>query len=264
MTDESNKKGLVRKWREDIAAAFMLLTRIPINWTKISDAPPNLGRAMWAYPVVGFFIGGLMSLAFLASTHIGISKELAILIAISTAVFTTGSFHEDGLADVADGFGGGYGKDKKLEIMRDSRIGTYGGLALIIAFSFKFFSLQSMTEMDIVRAMIIVAVISRSVILIPPLILSPARSNSLATEAGKPSFPTVTTAFILSLGSSFFIASMAATIFLTVSALLTTLVFCRLAYKQVGGYSGDILGATQQLSEIAMLITLATLWQAPS
>lgn len=264
MAKTKANRGFFKSCIEDIAAAFMLLTRIPVYWDKISNEPPNLRRATWAYPLVGLFIGGLISLIFLAAIYTGVSKEISILLALSAAILTTGAFHEDGLADVADGFGGGYGKEKKLEIMRDSRVGTYGSLALIIAFAFKFFSLHALGNWDIVKVLIVAATVSRFMILVPSLVLSPARSNSLATEAGKPTLAVTLCAATLSVGTSIILMDMSVFLITVTLAFFIVFIFCRLAYKQVGGFSGDILGATQQLSEIAILVTLSTLWRASS
>ena len=246
---------------QDILAAFMLLTRIPINWEKVSGEAPNLGRAMWAYPIVGLAVGGLSAAVYYVVFSIGMPALLAVFLALISAILITGAFHEDGLADVADGFGGGLTREKKLEIMRDSRIGTYGGLALIMAILLKGASLSQLPPLMAVKALVISATVSRAMIIVAALILPPARKNSLATEAGKPSVGVCLTAFTAAGATGFLLAGLTASLYLTASTLVITLLFCRLAYRQVQGFSGDILGATQQLAEISVLVTLATVWQ---
>lgn len=249
---------------QDILAAFMLLTRIPINWEKVSSEAPDLKRAMWAYPIVGLAVGGFAAGVYVAAVNIGIPSAVSIIFALAASILITGAFHEDGLADVADGFGGGLTREKKLEIMRDSRIGTYGGLALIMAVALKGASLWHLAPPQLIKALIVSATVSRSMIIVTALVLPPARKNSLATEAGKPSIYASIAAITLAGTTSYFLAGTEVSLILAASSFMVTLLFCWIAHRQVQGYSGDILGATQQLAEIAVLVTLATVWQSAS
>ena len=120
------------KYLVDVFASIMFFTRIPINWPFFSDKAPNLTRAAWSFPLVGFLIGILSGILGELLILINVPTYLSCVIAIATSVLITGAFHEDGLADMADGFGAG-GTPKKInEIMHDSRLGTYGTAALTL------------------------------------------------------------------------------------------------------------------------------------
>lgn len=247
--------------KEDIAAAFMLLTRIPINWNKISpDQPPDLNRCLWVYPVVGLVVGSIGAGIYFAAIKLSIPQYPAIILCLIAMILTTGAFHEDGLADVMDGFGGGGSKDKKLEIMRDSRIGTYGGLALLLSIILKFTSLINFSDFQLMITVIIGAVVSRLMILLTLLMLQPARKDSLSTIAGIPSHGSIITAGIITIITTLFFLDFIVTVIVILVALLITALFARTSYKQVGGYSGDVLGAVQQISEVSIFITLAAVW----
>ena len=119
------------KYLVDVFASIMFFTRIPINWPFFSDKAPNLTRAAWSFPLVGFLIGILSGILGELLILINVPTYLSCVIVIAISVLITGAFHEDGLADMADGFGAG-GTPKKInEIMHDSRLGTYGTAALL-------------------------------------------------------------------------------------------------------------------------------------
>lgn len=257
----NKSQSLIQNIKEDVGAAFMLLTRIPINWNKISpNQSPDLNRCLWVYPFVGLVVGSIGAVVYFGSIALSIPQYPSIIICLGVMIFATGAFHEDGLADVMDGFGGGFTKEKKLDIMRDSRIGTYGGLALILSVFLKFTSLINLSDFQVMIAIIIGASISRFMILITLLFLSPAREDSLSTAAGIPSNRTMITATAIALFPSLFFLNIKMTAILFLIALLTTAIMSRISYKQICGYSGDVLGAVQQISEISIFITLAAIW----
>ncbi|MBL4893352.1 MAG: adenosylcobinamide-GDP ribazoletransferase [Emcibacter sp.] len=111
----------------DIAAAMMVLTRIPVPWDRLSDHPPNITKSLWAYPLVGFLLSAVGAAVYGLASLLLLPPSIAALLTLISLILITGALHEDGLADMADGFGGGRDKEYKLKIMRDSRIGTYGG-----------------------------------------------------------------------------------------------------------------------------------------
>lgn len=247
--------------KEDISAAFMLLTRIPMGRLRASpETTPDLNRCLWAYPLVGMVVSLIGAFIYWGATELSIPQTPAIILSLAAIIFTTGAFHEDGLADVADGFGGGTTRENKLEIMRDSRIGTYGGLALIISIGLKITSLATLPASYLMIALIIGAMISRFMIIVALLLLSPARKESLSVEAGKPSVHSLLVAAIMSTTPAIMFVGLRTTFIAFAVAAIATAILCRIAYKQVGGFSGDILGAVQQLSEISIFIALAALW----
>ena len=120
------------KYVLDFLATIMFFTRIPINWSFFSDKAPDLTRAAWAFPLVGFLIGGLSGLLGDFLIYLGLSVFLSCILAITLSVILTGAFHEDGLADTADGLGAGGSPERINKILHDSRLGTYGVVALIL------------------------------------------------------------------------------------------------------------------------------------
>src|SRR5580700_7635552 len=117
---------------EDFAIATAVLTRLPVG-VETPGEPGAIAAAGWAFPLVGAGIGGLVALAFFVAALLGCGIPVAALIALFAGLALTGAFHEDGLADTADGFGGGHDREAKLAVMRDSRHGTFGILALILS-----------------------------------------------------------------------------------------------------------------------------------
>ncbi|VAV99309.1 Cobalamin synthase [hydrothermal vent metagenome] len=259
MTDPAGD-SLVRRLRQDVAAAFMLLTRFPITWENHSPEAPDLNRSLWAYPVVGLVIGLVGALVLAVADRAGLPSVLAVLSAVTVMILATGAFHEDGLADVADGFGGGLGREKKLEIMRDSRIGTYGGLALIISMGLRVGSLGSLTLFHGVTAIIGAAMISRLMIIIGLFILPPARTDSLAAGAGKPKVNSLGAASLITGIFMVLTLGLPMTLLVSVTAVLAMGIMAVIATRQIGGYTGDVLGAIQQVTEIAVLMALSAYW----
>ena len=123
---------LKNKYVLDLFATIMFFTRIPINWSFFSEKAPDLTRAAWAFPLVGFLIGGLSGVLGDLFIFLGLPIFLSCIIAITLSVILTGAFHEDGLADTADGLGAGGSPQRINKIIHDSRLGTYGVLALVL------------------------------------------------------------------------------------------------------------------------------------
>src|SRR4051812_14340659 len=116
-------------WRDDLIVAATFLTRVPLHAiVQPHDPRASLAQALRAFPLIGALIGLAAGLVYAAAGLLGLAPLAAALVAIGASIALTGALHEDGLADCADGFGGGRERDAKLAIMRDSRIGTYGVL----------------------------------------------------------------------------------------------------------------------------------------
>jgi adenosylcobinamide-GDP ribazoletransferase len=233
---------------DECAAAFMLLTRLPVAPLCRRAVPP--GEAVWAYPIVGLVVGAIGGAAFWALRDIGARPALCAIWAVAAAVLTTGALHEDGLADTADGLGGGRTRDAKLAIMRDSRIGAFGALALMFSLALRIAAFASLAEpRAVLAASIAAAVAGRGAMIGVLLALSPARADGLAAPLGamrrRPA--------LIGLG----VAALATALLGGLSALTATAIAAaivgRLASRQIGGYTGDILGAAEQLAECAAL-----------
>ena len=148
----------LRARADDLILAFTLLTRLPMPPASRGDNDA-LAAAIWAYPLVGAFVGFLGGSMFLIARHFGLPPDVASWIALATIIFATGCFHEDGLADFWDGIGGGHTVERKLEIMRDSRIGSYGATALILMFGVRVALISAIAHAagDAVAALTLVA-----------------------------------------------------------------------------------------------------------
>src|SRR5690242_14714362 len=129
---------------DEFAIATALLTRLPVGAALPADGA--IAASGWAFPLVGAGIGGLAALAFLAAELVGCGSALAGLLAVAAGIAVTGAFQEDGLADAADGFGGGTSRDDKLRVMRDSRHGSFGVVALVLSIALRAAALGTIGE----------------------------------------------------------------------------------------------------------------------
>ena len=241
---------------EDLRAAIMLLTRLPVWGAKDGEAP-NLSRSTWAYPLVGAIVGTIGGGALFATHSLGLSPVLSVLIMITVMILSTGAFHEDGLADAADGIGGGWTRERKLEIMRDSRIGTYGTVALLLSLGLRIAALVSIGNITlIVLSTIAAAIVSRAGIVVLLFTMSPARADGMGTTADNPPLLSVVVALLFALLATQLIPhGLSATVIGGIGLLLVYW----LGKKHLGGYTGDLLGAGQQVSELGILISLSVL-----
>lgn len=225
---------------------------------------PDFSRVSWATPVAGAVIGAFGAVVLLFAAIVDLPAVVAAGGAVGALALVTGALHEDGLADVADGFGGGTTREQKLAIMRDSRLGAYGGVALCLALLLRVGALGSIFERGVFSAVISVvaaSALSRAVGLIPLVTLSAARGDGAGASAARPSSSAMRMA--LYIGSAIAMApalgeaSLAQTVVAILAAFGGAIAMCKLAQRQIGGYTGDVLGAAQQVAEIAMLTALS-------
>jgi len=241
---------------DDFAAATALLTRLPVASRPAEDGA--IAAASWAFPLVGAGIGAIAAAAFFVAEALGCAAIVAALIALAASVGLTGAFHEDGLADVADGFGGGVDRAEKLAIMRDSRHGSFGILALVFSIGLRASALGAIGE-PIHAALALVAAHAASRGALPPLmrILAPARADGLGATAGRPGFATASiaaaTGAVIALALLGPVRGAAALLVIGLALALAA----RLAQRQIGGYTGDVLGFFQQIGEVLMLVVAA-------
>ena len=243
-----------------LAAAF--LTRLPVERADggAETAPADLSRAMWLFPLVGFGIGGTGAIALAVLAWAGIPAPVAATLAIGFVVWLTGALHEDGLADLADGFGGGGAREQKLEIMRDSRIGAYGMLTLAVIVVAKIAALAAIVAVDIgaaAGALIAATAWSRAMFAPTMRWLPPVRDDGLGALAGTPTEGDTWKG--LALG-----ALLAALVLITPAGGGVLIILAAggvgafavgwLALQQIDGYTGDVLGGAQQVAEAAVLI----------
>lgn len=250
----------------DLRAALGLLTRLPVK-VNTARAMERGAAAAWAYPVVGLLVGGLAALVGLAALSVGASPELAAGLALATQVVVTGAMHEDGLADCADGFWGGWDRKRRLEIMKDSQIGAYGVLALIFVIGLNWFALTEILARSPVSGVLVLvaaAVLSRMAMLYAMAVMPHARPKGLAKGVGRPSIGTLW----FGLGQSSVVLVVLALLLVAVGDLgalramgqviviasLPPWALMRLAHHKIGGQTGDVLGGVQAMTFCACLL----------
>ena len=245
----------MRQRTQEAQLALMFLTRLPAGNLGLNI--PKLAYAVWFFPITGIPIGLFVGLTYIGTSYLGVLPILASILALSIGLFITGALHEDGLADCADGFGGGRSKQTKLEIMRDSRIGSFGVLALIFLMSTRIVSLSNLpAHQEILLAIITLAMTSRLVMVFYLTLLSPARDEGLGKDAGKPTITSLLVATVICI-PAISLCGLYMIYCLTLMAIIAGL-FGWLVKSQIGGQTGDICGAAQLISETAGYIFLVT------
>ncbi|MFU8883032.1 MAG: adenosylcobinamide-GDP ribazoletransferase [Rhodobacterales bacterium] len=241
------------RWR-DISAGFALLTRLPL---RASDAALARGaRAAWGWPLIGAVLGALAGVAAVILLGLGLPAPLAAGVCLAMLALMTGALHEDGLADTADGFWGGWEAARRLEIMKDSHIGSYGVIALILSLGLRWMALALLFDAGLaLPALIAAGALSRAVM--PALMhaLPAARPGGLSRSVGHVPFDTAVLAVALAVVLGLLGLGLVA-LPLAVMAGLAGLGMGWLAQAKIGGQTGDVLGAAQQVSEIVVLCTL--------
>lgn len=227
-------------------AACMLLTRLPVYRLNLA-LPRSHTAEVWAYPLVGAVVGGIGAAVFCLTRFAGIADLPAALLTVTAQMLVTGALHEDGLADLLDGFGGGSDRRRKLEIMRDSRIGAYGTLGLIISTGIRVTALAAVAHPVI--WLIVIGAMSRSAMLGLLATTKPARRDGIA--ASLRDAPKLAVAVGLAIGVASALISPHPILAFGVSAAVT--VWLRwLSLRQIDGQTGDVLGACAVLSECAI------------
>ena len=242
----------------DLAAALGLLTRIPVRMDAARAADRG-ARAVWAYPLVGGLVGGLGGLAGLGAHAVGMPAAAAAGLAIAAQVLATGALHEDGLADLADGLGGGATPERRLEIMRDSRIGTFGAVALILVIGLRWSLLASLTPGAMALALIASGALSRTAMSLVMAALPPARRDGLAITVGRPGAVTAGLAALAGLAVAGICIGPAPSFVAAACVVPAAALVAAAARAKLGGGTGDVLGAAQQVGEVAALAALASL-----
>ena len=249
-----------RQWLGDCRYALVFLTRLPLG-SETALPAPALASAMRAFPVAGLLVGAIVGTILALASWLGAPASLAALLAVAASLGLTGALHEDGLADVADGFGGGATAAHKLEIMRDSRIGTYGVLALIVAVALKTAALAALAAQSPWLAFAVIlaaAAISR----VAPAgllhLLAPARRDGLSAAAGRPGRATVLQALgiatLISIAVLWPVSFLFGLIGAPLAGIAGLFAMIGLAQRQIGGQTGDVAGASQVVSEAFILI----------
>jgi adenosylcobinamide-GDP ribazoletransferase len=253
--DDAPDAPAPRPW-DDALLAVAFLTRLPVP----AHGTGDLARAAWAFPLAGLIVGGAGAAAVLAAAGSGLHPIAVALLALALMAVLTGALHEDGLADFADGLGV-FGRDRRLEVMRDSRIGAFGVLALIFMTGLKASALASLAGPGIAAAVLVAAsALSRAAMVVTMAALGPARTDGLAKDAGRPP------AWAAGLAAALGLAALAPLIpiyggdvvIVAAAGLAAGLFMCWAMHAAVGGHTGDTLGAQQQIVELAVYLAAAT------
>ncbi len=249
--------------RRSLQAAFVFLTRLPLGGKRPFEAD-ELRWSSAFFPLVGLALGGGLAVVHAVSSW-AVGAWGAAVVTVSISLITTGAFHEDGLADTFDAIGGGYTRERILEILKDSRVGTYGAAALTLGLMTRVVCLASMAT-GAAPALMVIESISRAppvvVLTVVPYATRPdaAKSRDVAQGTVRQAFVAVGTAGIILVGAYIFGAisgggAMGIVLLVTTVAALSA----RYLSQKVGGITGDFLGAIQQLVALALWLV----WAAP-
>lgn len=251
----------------DIAGLVRFYSRLPIPAVSADDRPeamPQFDRAVVVLPIAGLIIAAPAAIVLGGSHGLGLPALLCAVMALAVLIVTTGALHEDGLADTADGFGGGRDKARKLEIMKDSRLGSYGASALMVSLLARTVALAALLDLVgpvwAIGIFATVAGLSRVAAMAVLSRLPPARMDGAGHAAGL--LPLRTVAWGIGLGAVLFAATAGPAIsfgnvFVAFGLLFVAVgLVIRLADRHIGGQTGDVVGTAQQAGELALLVGL--------
>lgn len=246
--------------RAQMQVALMLLTRLPAGQLPSGLPVPTLAQAAWAYPIAGAVVGALGAGAFGAAAVLGLPTALAGTVALAVMVLATGGLHEDGLADVADGFGGGRDVARKLDIMRDSRIGSYGTLALILALLLRVQAVGAFAQGGVVAvmaALVVIEAASRAGLGVLLHTMPSARAKGLGQSAGGVSRSRALIGAAIGAGALVVVLGTGLGSMVLAAIIVAQALVAALAIRQIGGQTGDVMGAAQQGAALAAWLVLA-------
>ena len=247
----------------DFFNALRFMTIFPVPSSEAATAPDWLSRCAKYFPAVGICVGAVSAAVLLLAGSIW-SPVIAALLAVAASIVVSGGLHEDGLADTADGFGGGWNVEKRLAIMKDSRIGAYGALTLMFSIALRVTALAEMPLWSAAAALIAAHAAAR----ITPIFVMNALPYAGDTAAMKVSYAD---APVGSNDMGFALIVVACALvplaFVSISSALSGLLFGALlaatialwARRLIDGYTGDVLGAIEQMFEIGFLLGVAAI-----
>jgi adenosylcobinamide-GDP ribazoletransferase len=247
-----------QSWLEDRAAEFLaslaFCTRLPL--VRATPAAGNaLAKAAWAFPLAGLVVGLIGAIVYWLTHKFGLPPWPGAALAVAATMLATGALHEDGLADTADGFGGGATREQKLDIMRDSHIGVYGVCAVGLSLLLRVAALASLPNAHlVVWALIASHAAARATMPALMVLLSPARGDGLSFAAGQPPSDSLAAATVLGFVILAFCLHPGRAVVALIFLLIVVALMAWLAGRQIEGQTGDVLGALEQVSEIAILL----------
>jgi adenosylcobinamide-GDP ribazoletransferase len=246
---------LLRQQFEKFLIATQFLTRLPIP-ARLQTVwgMEDLRDSVHMFPLVGVLVGLGASLVYATAVFCDLPPVIAAILAVATQILMTGALHEDGLADVCDGFGGGRTREEKLEIMRDSRLGTYGAIGLILSLALRIAAITHLADpMIVAPALIAAAALSRAAMPVAMWLLPQARKDGLAASAGRPQRGRVLVGVGVGVVMGFICLSVTRAGIVLMLSMISAGLILRISQRQIGGITGDVLGTMQQFLEISML-----------
>ncbi len=247
------------KWLNEYYAAASFLTRLPLAHHNNAMAA-DWAKCYWAFPIVGVSAAAVPAIIMAIAAQFGLPLLAAAILMMAAVMVITGGLHHDGLADCADSLGGNNPK-QRLDIMHDSRIGSFGSLALITAAIINAACLAKIGSDDpwkMAAAFIAAAALSRSMMAMQRYHSAPPnRTKGLAVSTGKPPPSIAAIAVLIGIGIAAVFLPQNAAIAAILAAVITTYLFRVFMQHWIGGINGDGLGATQQLSEVVIIISVA-------
>jgi adenosylcobinamide-GDP ribazoletransferase len=250
-----------------LGASLRFLTRLPVPTLGPDDDSsrlPDLSRDAWAFPLAGAVVGLVGGATLWLVSWIGLPALPAATVAIAAGIAATGALHEDGLADTADGLAAGGSAERRLSVMRDSRIGAAGATALALSIVLRVAALSAIVEKSpVLAAAVLVAAeaAARAAALAPMALLAPARTDGIGVAAGRPSRPALVVASCVAAALAVILlilfGNVAAAFAGLLAAAVAALVVVRTAARSFGGSTGDVAGAAEQAAAIAFLLAAA-------
>lgn len=247
------------------ATALMFFTRIPVPF-KVPYSSEIMNRSQKYFSWVGLLVGLINAVVFYLTFQL-FNFEIAIVLMMISSVLLTGAFHEDGFTDVCDSFGGGYGKEKIMTIMKDSRVGAYGAIGIILLFALKFFSIKELGSIDVLKtSALIIFAHTASRFISGTMIYTHQYVTDIDVSKSKPlaNKPLDAKSLVIS-----FLAVLVAfslipdwkLIFALILAYIGKIYLGWYFKKHIGGYTGDCLGTVQQVCEVILYLGTVIVWK---
>lgn len=262
MSNSDPANADLRRGVTDFTQALAFLTRIPLAGR--AAGRPDFHDSAWTFPVVGVVVGLGGGIVFALATSVGLTPLLAAALAVTATILLTGAIHEDGLADTVDGFGGGKSATEKLEIMRDNRIGVYGATALVLSILIRVAAITALAELGGLQVLLILVAaeaISRAGLVKMWTDLPAARPDGLSKDTGSPegraTMIALVVAAVIVVVTSIPAAGFWAAVVASAATAAAVLVFTGICRNQIGGQTGDTLGAVQQVAGVTFLVFIA-------
>lgn len=251
---------IIQRQFQIFLVSLSIFTRIPVaQWANFSST--NIQKSLRFFPFMGYVVGGISASVFLLS-HGYLSLSVSVVLSMIASVLLTGAFHEDGLADTCDGLGGAWTRDDALKIMKDSRIGVYGTIALVLVFLLKFTLLSSMSVVHISTTLIVAHVVSRW------MVLGYCRGSRYVQQADQRKMEAIAQGVSRQdywIGSLFGVSALALIGGWIVCGVVAVVWIGRIMLgryidQRLGGYTGDCCGAMQQVCELLFYVGMGVAW----